>query len=604
MNIYKKLIETKRTTVRSRIRIQQHPMLEILEDRLAPAAFTVTTALDNGVNNAPTAGSIREAINKVNDGTFDGINFNIGAGAQKITVKNAALPKIIRKVTIDGTTGALKTQTIELFGGDPSLVGTGADGLSFAKTNAGNAADGSRVIGLTIDGFPGDGIRLDNVAHVNVGSTCARGAVIVYGNGMQGNDAGGGNGIHITGVNAKDDTVQVCIIGTDAGSKAGIGNNDSGILIDNAASDNTIGGLDDAEINLISGNKKSGVSIVDANINTIAGNFIGTKKDGTGALSNGRQGVFIGGDSKNNRIGVTVTTLGGVIVKPANVISGNSDGVVISGVAATTNKVMGNYIGTDKTGMTADPNTDTGVYLSNTTGNTIGGAQPGALNVISGNTSNGIAVDQNSHGNLIRYNNIGTGPDENDETVQLGNGYGVKYYDTSFGNTVKECIIDYNIKDGIVDLKKFNKEYDPNSIFDNGYGIDTGSLDGVPDVTSAVASGNTITITGTLTSSPLSSFVLEFFGNTVAERQGKQYLGNTTVATDANGFASYKVTYSVTPNTIFGNFITATSTGTADNGFTSEFSNDVLISISSGFNLIPGVNSSDAPGPALTLNQA
>src|SRR5262249_57201114 len=62
--------------------------------------------------------------------------------------------------------------------------------------------------------------------------------------------------------------------------------------------------------------------------------------------------------------------------------------------------IQGNYFGTDKTGMVALPNGN-GVFASNN--NTIGGTQPGAGNVISGNVVFGLAVNDNNQvaGNLI-----------------------------------------------------------------------------------------------------------------------------------------------------------------------------------------------------------
>ena len=58
------------------------PRLELLEDRLAPATITVTTAVDNGDNNNPLLGSLRQAILSSNGsvGVMDTIAFNIPGG--------------------------------------------------------------------------------------------------------------------------------------------------------------------------------------------------------------------------------------------------------------------------------------------------------------------------------------------------------------------------------------------------------------------------------------------------------------------------------------------------------------------------------------------
>src|SRR5262245_27377193 len=43
------------------------PSVEALEDRLAPAVFTVVTTADNGSDTAPLAGSLRAAIVNANN---------------------------------------------------------------------------------------------------------------------------------------------------------------------------------------------------------------------------------------------------------------------------------------------------------------------------------------------------------------------------------------------------------------------------------------------------------------------------------------------------------------------------------------------------------
>src|SRR5207237_1057837 len=125
-----------------------------LEDRNAPAVFTVTTVLDDGDNNAPTAGSLREAILKANaTAGADGITFAIpGAGVQVITPP-APLPAITDAVTISGAgqTGYSGTPVVRLSG---ASAGAGADGLVLSNHT------GSTIEALTIGGFKGAGIHV------------------------------------------------------------------------------------------------------------------------------------------------------------------------------------------------------------------------------------------------------------------------------------------------------------------------------------------------------------------------------------------------------------------------------------------------------------
>jgi hypothetical protein len=75
-------------------------------------------------------------------------------------------------------------------------------------------------------------------------------------------------------------------------------------------------------------------------------------------------------------------------------------------MAAICNLVQGNYIGVDKTGLTALPNERGVVIFNNSPNNTIGGTTATARNVISGNRSDGIFID-NSNGTVIQGNFIG-----------------------------------------------------------------------------------------------------------------------------------------------------------------------------------------------------
>src|SRR5665213_3869225 len=95
------------------------PRLEMLEDRLAPATFTVNVATDAGNNANPDAGSLRAAIlsidagKDINAGTVatvgaygvnDTIIFKIGTGTKTIAVTDD-LPAITKPVAIDGSQG-------------------------------------------------------------------------------------------------------------------------------------------------------------------------------------------------------------------------------------------------------------------------------------------------------------------------------------------------------------------------------------------------------------------------------------------------------------------------------------------------------------------
>src|SRR6202023_1809217 len=96
---------------------------------------------------------------------------------------------------------------------------------------------------------------------------------------------------------------------------------------------------------------------------------------------------------------------------PANLISGNGNsGVEIAGASSAQNLVEGNFIGTDVNGAGAVGNRNGGVYIDGgAPDNSIGGAERGAGNVISGNAGDGVTfTDSATIGNQLLGNLIGT----------------------------------------------------------------------------------------------------------------------------------------------------------------------------------------------------
>src|SRR6185295_5062953 len=88
--------------------------------------------------------------------------------------------------------------------------------------------------------------------------------------------------------------------------------------------------------------------------------------------------------------------IGGLALAARNVISGNHfDGIGIFGLSGgnpTGTMIVGNFIGTNASGTTALPNGFTGISIDAASGNTVGGTQPGAGNVIAGNTAVGLLL--------------------------------------------------------------------------------------------------------------------------------------------------------------------------------------------------------------------
>jgi uncharacterized repeat protein (TIGR01451 family) len=405
------------------------------------ANFTVTNTNDSG------AGSLRQAILDANGtaGT-DTITFNIAL--PPFTIQPAsALPPITESVTIDGTSqpGFTSTPIIELNG---SGAGAGVNGL---RVTSGS----STIKGLVINRFSDNGILLQsngNTIQGNFIGTDVSG-IVDLGNGLDGvtivdaanNTIGGtaagarnlisGNnfyGVRITGSTATGNQVRGNLIGTDINGTTALGNATGGVFIFNAPN-NTIGGTAAGTRNIISGNTLSsssnGVEISGSTStgNLVQGNFIGTKIDGTTALSNGGNGVLITSSASNN-------TVGGSTLGSGNIISGNSsDGVEIVGSTTTGNLVRGNFLGTDFTGTASLSNNGNGVLINAATNNTIGGTTILEGNLISGNILDGIRITNSATGNQAQGNFIGT---NTTGTAALANTLNGVFINNSPNNTI------------------------------------------------------------------------------------------------------------------------------------------------------------------------
>ena len=401
----------------------------------ARQSFVVTNTNDAG------AGSLRQAVTNANATPgHDRVTFNIpGAGVHVIKL-NAALPEIVEPVDIDGSTqpGYAGRPLVEVNGagvfntfptGVPSASGAGFvidAGDSLVRALAINNFGGSGIVlngggnnrvegcfigldaaGAVVRANKGDGVVIQNSSSNVIGGTSPAQRNVISGN---------SSGIAISGAH---NLVKGNYIGTDAtGAKAfpptGSGLGGWGIdMLSGAMSDavgNVIGGVEPGAGNVISGNEAGGVNAV-APGTVVQGNRIGTDAAGAAALGNG---VGVVASSAN-------VVVGGTTAAARNVISGNGTGVRIDlsylNASAT---LKGNYIGTDATGTVAVAN---GVGVAAGAGAVIGGAEPGAGNLISGNTQIGLALGCCGTGSAaVKGNLIGT---DATGAHALGNGTGI-----------------------------------------------------------------------------------------------------------------------------------------------------------------------------------
>jgi uncharacterized repeat protein (TIGR01451 family) len=181
---------------------------------------------------------------------------------------------------------------------------------------------------------------------------------------------------------------------------------------------NIVGGTTPQARNLLSGNTYSNFgSAVASTPQTqfVEGNYIGTDRTGTVGLSGSHAGLVEDG---------TGMTIGGTAAGAGNLISGNSTGVAFAYPAGNpftpdNNLIQGNLIGTDPTGTVAVGNLF-GMVVQSGQSNIIGGSAAGARNVVSGNYSNGIELNEAAEYTTVQGNYVGV---DSSGGLPLGNGY-------------------------------------------------------------------------------------------------------------------------------------------------------------------------------------
>jgi len=304
--------------------------------------------VDDGTCNAVHC-SLREAIHKANTmaGTIT-IKFNIAPGGAKTIQPSFALPEITGTVVIDGASqpGFSSAPLIELDGSHISI--SPVDGLVIKGGN-------SVVKSLVVNRFSGRGILV-----------------------------GFPGGVKIQG----------CYIGTDLTGSLPAGNHAGGIVV--AGNENEIGGTAPGDRNVISANLGDGVA-VNGTLNDVWGNIIGLNAAGTAPLGNQGNGVTFDGD---------INLLGGTTDGARNIISGNLENGVL--IRSDNIDVKGNYIGTDVTGSVALGNQANGIKVFGLGGVQIGSGNSGGGNVISANGLTGVWLDESSFGAYVLGNLIGT----------------------------------------------------------------------------------------------------------------------------------------------------------------------------------------------------
>ena len=354
-----------------------------------------------------------------------------------------------------------------------SDLGNGADGVYLQA----NGSDGVRwnVVKQNQIGYnDGNGIELAGTGFNSPGSTQNNWIQtnVIFSNtlsgirltaGAYGNFIGGGgstdgnvigwNGADgITVLNSNNNLIQGNFIGTY--SSMNYGNSQAGVYLENADGNTATG-------NTISANGWAGVWAYNSNANTIKGNKIGTNDTGTAAMANGHDGIALTDGSHDN-------TIGGTTLADRNIIGGNTHCGIHLRDGAYNNTIDNNLIGLNAAGTGAIPNGWAGVCVfSGSNNNTIGSSAAGVSQYISGNTREGVYIENSDSNTIGPVNRIGVAADD---TTARGNGMQGVMLNGATNSVVCPRLVAYNGGAGIavIGATAAKNDIEPAQVRNNG----------------------------------------------------------------------------------------------------------------------------------------
>jgi CSLREA domain-containing protein len=320
-----------------------------------------------------TIGSSQSALRNVISGNTDtGVHFTSLASGGFVTNSYVGTTKSGAAALGNGNQGVfVETSNVTVSGS--VISGNGGAGVHLLQPEG---SSNSKVLGNLIGTDATGAAALGN----NTG-------VFVQANGVKiGGPAGGARNV-ISGNQTigiliyhlvTGNIIQGNYVGTNAAGTAALGNGSEGILTQD--SDFTaIGGDTAGARNVISGNGSHGIDLVGGTHNTVQGNRIGTKADGTGDLGNAGDGILI--------VASTQSVIGGTGSQGNAIAHNDANGLELN-VQAVNNDVRGN-----------------GITANALAGIAVRGDDNGFLgNAIVSNGGDGILVDNTAAGNGFSAN--------------------------------------------------------------------------------------------------------------------------------------------------------------------------------------------------------
>ena len=447
------------------------------------------------------------------------------------------------------------------------------------------------------------GIAISSSTNNLIGGSTSGAGNIVSGNRQ--------SGVYLSGSAVRSNRFEGNWIGVDATGANAIPNNTSGITISGGVG-NTIGSSTPGGGNVVSGNLINGILLDGASANLILGNFVGTDPLGIRKLGNGSvwHGIVLA-ESTGNQIG-------GAGSSSRNVVSGNYYGILVYGGGSSNNVIRGNFVGLDGTGMQPLGNSSDGISIRSSgtsptqapRNNTIGGSEPGAGNIISGNVLSGVYLT-NSHGNTFLGNWVGL---KADGVGSMPNGAHGLEFDQSEYNQIggtdpaaaNRIAFAAGVRSGVRIRSGAHNVVLGNSIYSNtGLGIglgmksvgnqispndpcdaDTGAnqLQNFPDLSSAFSDHSATLVKGRLDTVANKALLLQFYAspatNSTGYGEGQLFLGSTLVSASPRCTNEFSALLPLIP---VGWFLSATATDSTNN--TSEFSRSIPVAATPALSL-------------------
>jgi CSLREA domain-containing protein len=235
-----------------------------------------------------------------------------------------------------------------------------------------------------------------------------------------------------------------------------LGNN-TGIFIDPGSDEATIGGLEEAERNVIGGNNLEGLDIEGASSAHVLGNYFGVAPDGKTARANAKDievtdsTAGAGFQAENNEIGETIGATARGTMKcdgGCNVISGaTSSGIDLDGEsggneapASGPTTIYGNYVGLDARGETLVQNSIFGILAGAADNAVVGGTAEGRSNSIAGG---GYGVYGENGDDLEVVSNV-IGRDKSGAPIMAPSNVGIFNYSLDISDQEAAARIAYN----------------------------------------------------------------------------------------------------------------------------------------------------------------